>query len=114
MALEIAERDLGGARVRMTFQTFLKDGTVRRFKADEHLTPEEIKAMPRANRTALVSGGYIEPYPVRVQTVQREAAAAPSDRFIVQVAKGQFNVIEGRRLNEQPLDREAAEKLAGK
>jgi len=33
MALEIAERDLGGARVRMTFQTFLKDGTVRRFKA---------------------------------------------------------------------------------
>jgi hypothetical protein len=114
MVLEIADRDIGGARVRMTFQTFLKDGTVRRYRADEHLTPEEVRAINAPNRRALISNGSIEVYPQRVQTVQREVAAKPGDRFIVQVGKGQFNVIEGHRLNEQPLDREAAEKLAGK
>lgn len=109
MALEIAEGDIGGARIRMGFSR----GNVR-MKAGDHLTADEVRSIPPANRRALASSGFIEVYPQRVQVVQREAAAVPGDRFIVQVGKGQFNVIEGRRLNDQPLSREDAEKLAGK
>ena len=45
-------------------------------------------------------------------TAVRREAAVKQDRFIVQVKKDQFNVIEGHRLNEQPLSREEAEALA--
>ena len=106
MPLEIAEHDIGGARIRMGFSR----GNVR-MKAGEYLTADEVRSIPLPNRRALASAGFIEVYPVRTETVRREIK---QDRFIVSVGKGQFNVIEGHRLNEQPLDREAAEKLAGK
>jgi len=109
MPLDIAETDIGGARIRMGFTR----GNVR-MKAGDHLSADEVRSIPLANRRALSSAGFIEVYPQRVQVVHREAAAKPGDRFIVQVSKGQFNVIEGRRLNDEPLSREDAEKLAGK
>jgi len=107
MPLEIAEHDIGGARIRMGFTR----GNVR-MKAGEHLSADEVRSIPLANRRALSSAGYIEVYPTRTEVVRREAAPAPDDRFIVAVGKGQFNVIEGHRLNDEPLTREAAETLA--
>lgn len=83
-----------------------------RMKAGEHMTADEVRAIPLANRRALASAGYIEVYPTRTEVVRREAAPVKQDRFIVQVKKDQFNVIEGHRLNEQPLSREEAEALA--
>ena len=109
MPLEIADKDLGGARVRLTFQTILKDGATRRFKANDQLSAEDVLAWPLANRRALVSAGYIEIYPK--QFVGRQAIKK-GDRFIVQAKKDQYNVIEGHRLNDQPLSREEAEALA--
>jgi hypothetical protein len=105
VALEITDADIAGARVRQTFQTILKDGRQRRYRANEHLTREEVLAMN--NRRALYSAGYIEPYPQ-----QHVAAPAATDRFIVQVAPGKFNVIAGTRLNDEPLSKQAAQKLA--
>ena len=105
--MEIAEQDIGGARIRMGFTR----GNMR-MKAGEHLSADEVRAIPLANRRALANSGFIEVYPTRTVVVHKEAAAKPGDRFIVQVGKGQFNVIEGRRLNDQPLTREAAEALA--
>jgi len=105
--MEIADQDIGGARIRMGFTR----GN-QRMKAGEHLTADEVRSIPLANRRALASAGYIEVYPTRTEVVHREAAAKPGDRFIVSVGKGQFNVIEGHRLNDEPLTREAAEALA--
>ena len=109
MPLEIAEADIGGARIRMGFSR----GNVR-MKAGEHLTADEVRSIPLANRRALASAGFIEVYPARTEVVHRYADPKPGDRFIVQVGKGQFNVIEGRRLNDEPLTREQAEALAAK
>jgi hypothetical protein len=110
MALEIKDTDLGGARVRLTFATVLKDGTQRRFRADEHLTRDEVLSF--RNRRDLASAGYIEPYPLKVITRERDAASKPADRFIVGIGKGQYNVIEGHRLNAEPLTRDQADALA--
>jgi hypothetical protein len=99
MVLPIADSDIGGARVRMGFS----HGN-RRVVAGEHLSAAEVKAI--RNRHALQNAGYIECYPV--SAVPRSAL----DRFIVQVAPGKFNVIAGQRLNEAPLTRKAAERLA--
>jgi hypothetical protein len=109
MPLEIADKDLGGARVRLTFQTILKDGSTRRFKANDQLSAEDVLAWPMANRRALTSAGYIEIYPRQAAGRQ---AIQKGDRFIVQARKDQYNVIEGRRINDQPLSREEAEELA--
>jgi hypothetical protein len=106
MPLDIAESDIGGARIRMGFTR----GNVR-MKAGEHLTADEVRSIPLPNRRALTSAGYIEVYPVRTEVVRREQTIK-QDRFIVQVSKGQFNVIEGHRLNDAPLSREEAEALA--
>jgi hypothetical protein len=34
------------------------------------------------------------------------------DRFIIRTAEGKFNVIAGRKLNDEPLSRAAADRLA--
>lgn len=112
MPLEIAEQDIGGARVRMGFNTFLPDGTNRRFKAGEHLTADAVRAMRLANRRALTSAGFIEVYPARTEVKHTYAEQKAGDRYIVQVSKNQFNVIEGYKLNDKPLSRDDADALA--
>jgi hypothetical protein len=105
--MEIADQDIGGARIRMTFTR----GNMR-MKPGEHMTADEVRSIPLSNRRALTSAGYIEVYPARTEVVQKAAYTKPMDRFVVQVKKDHFNVIEGYRLNDQPLDRTAAEALA--
>ena len=96
--LQIAEQDIGGARVRLTFT---RGG--KQMKAGDMLSADEVKAIPLANRRALAEANYIEVFP----------AAPKGDRFIVQVGKDKFNVIEGRVINAKPLaTREHAEALA--
>lgn len=109
MPMEIAEQDIGGARIRMGFSR----GNVR-MKAGDHLTADEVRSIPLANRRALASAGYIEVYPIRTEVVRREEPSKPLHNYMVQVKKDQFDVIRGYKLNEQPLSREEAEALAQK
>lgn len=96
--LEIAEKDIGGARVA---RTFTMNG--RFTKRGDQLTAEEVLSINLPNRRALIDSNFIEVYP--------KAPTAGGERFIVGIGKNQFNVIEGRLLNAEPLTREAAEKL---
>lgn len=94
--LEIAESDIGGARVRMGF---MRNG--ERLKAGTHLTAEEVIAIRLPNRRALIESNFLELY-----------LKTPSGkRYIVGIGKDKYNVIEGRILNEEPLTRQQADKL---
>lgn len=95
--LEIAEENIGGARVRRTFNMsgeYLKMG--------HHLTAEEVLSIARPNRKALIDSNFIEVYP---------KAPISGEKFIVGLGKDKYNVIEGRVLNEEPLTRNEAERL---
>lgn len=94
--LDIADKDIGGARVR---RTFTRNG--EQMKMGQHLTSEEVIAIAVANRRALVDSNFLEVYPKSIA----------GERFIVAVGKDQFNVIEGRLLNDKPLNRKEAELL---
>ena len=102
--MEISVQDIGGGRVARTFTR----GSDRLLRG-RVLTADELLAMPIANRRALVDGGYIEVWP------KGSAGAAgpttPGERFMVQVAKDKFDVIEGHKVNAEPLSRKAAEQL---
>lgn len=96
--LEIADRDIGGARVR---RTFTRNGV--QLKMGDQLTAEEVLAIRLPNRRALTDSNFIEVYP--------KAPSAPGERFMVSVGNNEYNVIEGRTINDKPLTRKEAEKL---
>jgi hypothetical protein len=104
--MQIADQDIGGARVRRVF-------TMRGefLKAGHHLKVDEVLAIPIANRRALIDAGFLEIYP---------RGAPPSkhneERFIIRT-KGdhdKFDVIAGHKLNQSPLTRVEADRLAGR
>jgi len=97
--LDIADSEIGGARVRRTF-TFGE----RRLRAGDVLEAAEVMAIAKANRRALIDANYINIYP-------KAPAQPPGDLFIVGIGKDKFNVIEGRTINDKPLTREQAEEL---
>lgn len=93
--------DIGGAIVRRTF-TF----DTRRLKTGDRLTREEVLGMPGANRNALMEKQYIDVLP-------RAAIDPDAGRFVVNRGFGKFDVIEGRKLNAEPLaTKDEAEALA--
>lgn len=96
--LEMKDADIGGARVRRTFTR-----GEQQLKMGDMLTAEEVLAIPIANRRALTDSNFIELYP--------KAPGSGGDRMMVGVGKDEFNVIEGRVLNDEPLSRKEAEKL---
>ena len=92
-----ANEQIGGAIVRRAFfrgTESVKAGTI--------LTPDEVAAMPISNRRALASAGVIDPFP---------AVDAGHDLFLMHVGHGRFDVIEGRRLNAEPLTKDEARAL---
>src|SRR5215813_9794586 len=101
----IADADIGGARVR---RVFTARGQV--MKAGKHLSADEVLAINLPNRRALQDAGYIEIYPKGAPAGKRE----PETRHIMKVGDGQYDVIEGHKLNPKPVSREEAYRLAGK
>lgn len=95
--IQIADHDIGGARVA---RTFTMNG--KQLRRGEQLSADEVLKINLPNRRALADSNYLEIYP-------RQAAAG--ERFIVGLGKDKYNVIEGRIVNEQPLTRDQAEKL---
>lgn len=93
----VRDEDIGGAYVRRVFRMgddFAKPG--------EPLTREQVLAFPQANRQALIDNKYIDVYP---------PAAAEGDLLIVSRGFGKYDVIQGRKLNIEPLTKEQAEAM---
>jgi hypothetical protein len=101
--MQIADQDIGGARVR---RVFTARGEVMR--PQRHLSADEVLAMPLANRRALQEAGYLEVYPR-----SSPAGKGPLEkRFLMKVGDGQYDVIAGHKLNPKPLSRAEADRLA--
>lgn len=98
--LQITDQDIGGARVR---QKFTRAGEV--LFAGKQLTADEVLAIPMANRRALADAGYIEIFP-------RPPITSVGERHIVHLGRGQYDVIQGLKLNQAPLSKDEAEELA--
>lgn len=96
--LQINDEDIGGARVA---RTFTLNG--KHVKRGDPLTAEQVLSIGLPNRRALIDSNFIEVYP--------KSAPLGGERFIIAVAKNQYNVIEGRLLNDTPLSREEADRL---
>jgi hypothetical protein len=95
--LAIADEDIGGGRVRMLFQG-------GKYRAGMQLTADEVLGMK--NKAALIEQGYIEIYP-------KAPIEDVGDCHIVHLGGGKYDVIKGRRLNEDgPLTKDEAEDLA--
>lgn len=98
---------IGGARVQRGFQL-----GGRRVLAGDTLTGDEVRGIRQSNRTALVESGYLLLWP-------KDAGAGPAQppqgsvRFIAPRGFGKYDVIEGRKLNDEPLTKEQAHELAG-
>lgn len=92
--------DIGGAVVRRTFQF-----DSRRMRTGDRLTRDEVIGMPAPNRNALIEKQYIDVLP-------RDIGGAGGERIVVNRGFGKFDVIEGRRLNTEPLTKDEAEALA--
>jgi hypothetical protein len=102
--MQIADADIGGARVRMSFT--MKGAMLAK---NRHLTADEVLAIPIANRRALADSGYLEVYPKR-------SAAKPvhEARFVIRTGADKFDVIAGYKVNSEPLSRNEADRLAGR
>lgn len=100
--MDIAEQDIGGARVRRRFSRG-KEALL----AGRILSADEVRAIPVANRRALIEAGFIEVYPQGPVTTVGE-------RHLVHLGRGQYDVIQGVRLNDKPLSKDEAEDLATK
>lgn len=95
----LADNEIGGGRVRRLFS--FGDKTLR---AGHDLTGDQVRAIPVANRRALIDSGYLDIWP--------KMTLPETERHIVDRGKGKFDVIAGVKLNAEPLMRDAAEELA--
>lgn len=120
---------VGGAHVLRPF-----DMGGRRRRAGETLTAEEVAAIPLTNLRALVDNRNIDPFPAaapaadglalaearariaaqaeRIRELEAVATAAEPPRHVVHRGRGHYDVIEGRKLNDEPLSQGEAEALA--
>lgn len=100
--LKIADEDIGGAKVRRTFTM-----GPRRLFAGDTLSREEVLALPLSNRVALTDANYFD-----VWVKAPNAVLPDAERFIVRTGQGLYNVVAGHKLNDEPMTKEEAERLA--
>lgn len=93
------EAEFGGGYVRLAFNG--QDGA--RLKVGTHLSADEIRAM--RNHRSLIRSEYIAVYPI---------GEATSERHVVHLGRGAFDVIAGCKLNDEPLSKDEAERLASR
>lgn len=101
---QLKEHEIGGAIVRRTFTT---DG--KKLVPGQRLTEQEVLSFPTLNRMALAEKRWIDLVPKNGTT----AAPEKAERFVISAGFGNFHVIEGKKLNDEALDREQAYALAG-
>lgn len=98
--MDIAEKDIGGARVARRVSR-----GAQALLAGQMLSAGEVCAIPIANRRALIRSGAIEVYP-------RGPVTSAGEHHIVHRGGGQYDVIDGVKLNDVPLSKDEAEELA--
>lgn len=98
--IPIRDEQIGGAVVRRR----INRGDATPLFPGAHLSREEVLAMPTANRQALVRAEHLWLEPKVVDSV--------GERHIVHLGRGQYDVIEGKKLNAAPLSKDEAEDLA--
>ena len=101
--MQIADADIGGARVRRVFSM-----RGEHLQANRHLSADEVLAIPISNRRALIDAGFLEVYPKRSPVKHVNEA-----RFVIRTGD-KFDVIVGHKLNTEPLSRPDADRLAGR
>jgi hypothetical protein len=109
MTIPMHHSQIGGGKVERPFSMggrTLPRGTV--------LTREEILAIRTANRSSLIDKGYLAVWPKEALSSGQAVAGEPAERFVIHTGFSRYNVIEGRVINAEPLDKESAHLLAGK
>jgi hypothetical protein len=109
--IPIPAAQIGGARVQRTFT--MGD---RRLRNGDVLTGDEVRSIRPANRSAFIDKGYIVPWPIEAVSLHvAQQPAEPVSRFIRPLGFGRgYDVIEGRKVNDEPLmTKEEAQALAG-
>ncbi len=103
--------DIGAAVVTFPFrmgEKWLRSGT--------QLTHDQLAKMGTANRNSLIDKNYIYCVPKSMMgktiSVPISMPTDRQERHIVSRGFGRFDVIEGRKLNDEPLGKEAATVLA--
>lgn len=109
------------AGVRVMPSEDIGGGVVRRlFRAGE-VTYHVSTRLPGAliqgwrNHRALIGQGFIDVWPradLAGGTEEAATAGSPPSRVVVNIGFGKFDVIEGRKLNDKPLNKEEATALA--
>lgn len=110
-AMKLPVHMVGGGQVIRPFY----DGK-RQIKVGTTLTGDEIRALPAANRQALL-GRFIAVWPQSSGggVASRSPDDTGTERHVVALGFGRgYRVIEGREISEKPLSREEAFALAGK
>lgn len=87
---------IGGALVRRPLEMGGK-----RYRVGDTLARDQVLAIPKANRDAMISSGMIEVWPLGGQ----------GERYLVPAAKGLYHVVEGKRVTTDPLPKNEAEAL---
>lgn len=95
---------IGGGIVRRRFSSHMIDPSAPLLSGRE-LTREEILGIPAGNLRSLVENRFIELFPI---------PRGGGERFVIGAGKaGQYNVVEGRQINDAPLTLAEARDLAG-
>jgi hypothetical protein len=100
--------DITDGMVARPFTTDDGTGRLKTLMPGTPLTHEQIRRIPLANRAALIDKGFISVIPKRVAD-----SAAGSDRYVIHLGFGRYDVVEGRKLNHAPLNVEEAHEMAG-
>lgn len=111
MLARIRGEDIGGGVVKFGFRVgaqFVRSGT--------KLTAEQIAKFSPTNRQALIDKGMLAVWPKSANEpspTQSASSDHPAPRHIVHTGRGQYDVIEGHKLNDGPLKKADAQTLAG-
>lgn len=81
------------------------------------LDQEHLRMLPPANRNALIENRFIQVWPLMAKDGAAAVARAPvplvpHERHVISRGFGKFDVIEGRKLNADPLTKDQAEAMA--
>lgn len=96
--------EAGGAYVRRRFEF----GT-REMIAGERLTAAEVASIPLHNLRSLINTGRLELWPAPPGDAPQTFIA---ERFAINRGFGKWDVVEGRKLNDEVLTKDQAEALA--
>ena len=109
--IPIHHSQIGGGKVERPFR--MGDKTLPRGTV---LDRGQMLSIRISNRSSLIDKGYLSVWPLEAvaQQVQQQHSAEPQERHVVNCGFGRYDVVEGRKLNEQYLDKESAYLLAGK